>query len=138
MGGDISRVKRESAGDGRKRKSVGRLARAQASNEEGSDNACEYVRAACGFGRARAHSGEAARNVKRLRGAKFNCEPLPAPVLLLVALVRRALSVVVVVTLADATEYVMRYCTRTRDRDGYGTWWYGRSVIVECPSHRPA
>jgi len=33
---------------------------------------------ACSFGRAR--GGEAARNVKRLRGAKFNCEPLPAPV----------------------------------------------------------
>lgn len=75
LGGDISRVKRESAGDGRKRKSVGRLARAQAKQaEEGSDNAAaaSSVRAcvrACACERAAlvAHAVEAAaaRNEKR-------------------------------------------------------------------------
>ena len=66
LGGDISRVKRESAGDGRKRKSVGKQAVAE-----------KAVRALCE--RAALVAVEAARNVRRVRGAKFNCFACPCP-----------------------------------------------------------
>jgi len=72
LGGDISRVKRESAGDGRKRKSVGKQAVAE-----------KAVRALCE--RAALVAVEAARNVRRLRGAKFNCLPVLPVLAVLVA-----------------------------------------------------
>lgn len=147
LGGDISRVKRESAGDGRKRKSVGRLARAQASKqlglsaEEGSDNA----NAACVRACVRACACERAALVARVVGRRretssareaqsLTASPCPRPcglllllLLLLVARVWRALSVVAVVTLTEEPEYAMRSVhwarTRTRDRDGYRSTW---------------
>ena len=72
-------MKRESAGNGRKRKSVGRR-RLLAVAENAVCGTCAGAPASVQLACAVVAVEAAARNVRRVRGAKFNC--LPAPVLL--------------------------------------------------------